>query len=255
MISGIRVVLGRDLRTFFTDFYGIGFRTLELLLQTVIFAYVLTSVVPSSEIGGLTYLQFFALGSLITSVFWASYEIGRDVYWDRDSGYLNYLMALPLSRSEVVVGRMLGGSTRGIITVLPLFALAGILVPTSLVNIVESVGLLFTFAMGICGISITINLLLREEVRSRLLSTLLSLLLIRSSTALYPSVAMPVWLQMGTKLNPVTYAADAIRIITIQNSDAAFPLGSVSFVLLFTAAAALIGSWLFSKSVEGGPTQ
>src|SRR5438128_1287276 len=141
-MRGAIVVLGRDVRTFFTNFYGVGFRTLVVVLETVVFAFILSSVVPTSAIGGLSYLQFFALGSLVVSMFWASYNIGREVFWDRDSGYLNYLMSLPLRRSEIILGRSLGGSFRGILTTLPLYVLVILLVPTTIVNVLESLGVL-----------------------------------------------------------------------------------------------------------------
>ena len=247
------MVVARDIRTFFTNFYGVGFRNIVVVLDTVIFAFILSAAVPSEAVGGLTYLQFFALGSIVVSIFWASYNIGRDVYWDRESGFLNYLMSLPISRMDVIVGRSLGGSIRGILTALPLYVLAAILVPTTIVNVLESIGVLFIFALGLCGLGITSALSVRDETRARLLNTFISLALIRSSTALYPIVAMPVWLQVGTRLNPVTYATNSIRSVTVFSSQAIFPGFDISIVVAFAAVVGLVGSWVFSRMIEGGP--
>jgi ABC-2 type transport system permease protein len=254
-MSGVKVVLGRDVRTFFTNFYGVGFRTLVVVLETVIFAFILSNAVPPGAVGSLTYLQFFALGSLVVSIFWASYNIGRDVYWDRESGYLNYLMSLPIPRSEIIVGRTLGGSFRGILTALPLYVLAAIIVPTTALNILESLGVLFVFAIGLCGLGIMVSLSVREETRARLLNTFLSLALIRSSTAIYPVVAMPVWLQVGARLNPVTYASDSIRSVTVYSQGGSLPVFDITIVLTFATLAGAMGSWLFSRMIEGGPTE
>jgi ABC-2 type transport system permease protein len=87
------------------------------------------------------------------------------------------------------------------------------------------------------------------------LTSVLSLTLIRSSTAMYPAVAMPVWLQVGTKLNPLTYATDASRIITVSSTSSPFPLDEISLVLVFTALTGVVGSWLFSRVIEGGPAE
>lgn len=255
MITGLRVVLLRDVRTYLANFYGIGFRMLNVFLDTLIFAFILTSAVPRSATGGLSYLQFFAIGSLVISIFWASYTIGRDVYRDRESGYLNYLMSLPISRSEIILGRSLGGSIRAMITLVPLFLLVLIIVPATLVNVIESLAVLFTFAIGLCGLGLIIPLMVPQESRSRLLNTLFSLVLIRASTAMYPIVAMPVWLQFGTKLNPVTYASDSVRSVAVYTPNAVVPLDTISVVLTFTAIASIVGSWLFSRIIEGGPAE
>jgi len=252
-MNGARVVLGRDVRTFFTNFYGVGFRTIVVVLETVIFAFILSAAVRPGAVGNLTYLQFFALGSIVVSIFWASYNIGRDVYWDRENGFINYLMSLPISRSEILAGRSLGGSLRAILTALPLYVLAAILVPTTALNILESLAVLFAFALGLCGLGIIAALSVRDETRARLLNTFISLALIRSSTALYPIVAMPVWLQIGAKLKPVTYASYSIRLVTVYSPQAIFPGLDISIVLIFATIAGMLGSWLFSKTIEGGP--
>jgi ABC-type polysaccharide/polyol phosphate export permease len=112
---------------------------------------------------------------------------------------------------------------------------------------------LFAFALGLCGLGIIAALSVRDETRARLLNTFISLALIRSSTALYPIVAMPVWLQIGAKLNPVTYASDSIRSITVYSPQAIFPGLDISIVLIFATIVGMLGSWLFSKTIEGGP--
>lgn len=157
MIDGIRVVVVRDIRTMLTNFTEIAFRTLEVVLQTIIFAFILTKVVPPWAVGGLSYVQYYALGAIVTSVFWASYSIGREVYRDRESGYLNYLMSLPVPRYEIIAGRSFGGSLRAILTVLPLYGLAAILVPTTAFNILLSLAVLFVFALGLCGLGVTLS--------------------------------------------------------------------------------------------------
>ena len=255
MIEGIRIVLVRDIRTYFLNFYGIGFRTFYLFLETVIFAYVVSKAVSSTLIGGLSYLQFFALGALVTSIFGSSYYVGRDVYKDRESGYLNYMMSLPIRRSEIIIARSLSGATRAVFNVIPLYCLALLLVPTSLPNAVASLALLFTFAVGVSGIAITVGLSVREEVKERLVGTLISLVLLRASTVMYPITAMPGWLQVGTKVDPVTYVSDSVRLLTLSQINEAMPLEEISAVLLFTALAGFLGSWLFSRVIEGGAAE
>ena len=117
----------------------------------------------------------------------------------------------------------------------------------------SALAVLFAFALGLCGLGIIAALSVRDETRARLLNTFISLALIRSSTALYPLVAMPVWLQVGTALNPVTYASNGIRSVTVFSPQAVFPGFDISIVLIFAAVSGVLGSWIFSRMIEGGP--
>jgi len=253
-LSKLFIIAKRDILTFFTNFYGVGFRTLNLLLYVVVFAYVLAKIVPSQITGGLTYIQFFALGATVLSLFGASYLIGRDVYWDRESGFLNYLLALPFSRTDIVLGRSLGGAIRSLPNMLPIYGIALVLVPSALINVMVCMILLFIFSFGLCGLGILLSTAMRKEEKWRLATMLLELFLVRSSTAMYPIFAMPVWLQVFTKMNPVTYAVESTRAITSQPLSAA-PMLDVVTVLLFSAFVGVLGISMYSRKVEGGPTE
>lgn len=253
-MNKLLIIAKRDILTFFTNFYGVGFRTLNLLLYVVIFAFVLAKIVPSNMTGGLSYIQFFALGATVLSLFGASYLIGRDVYWDRESGFLNYLLSLPFSRTDIVLGRSLGGATRSLLNMLPIYCIALVFVPSALVNVLVCVLLLFVFSFGLCGLGILLSTAIRKEDKWRLATRLLELILVRSSTAMYPIFAMPVWLQVFTRMNPVTYAVESTRVLTSQPLSAT-PILDVVTVLLFSAFVGVLGISMYSRKVEGGPTE
>jgi len=253
-LNKLFIVAKRDIITFFTDFYGVGFRTLNNLCYVVIFAFVLTRIVPSTLTGGLSYLQFFALGATVISIFNASYLIGRDVYWDRESGFLNYLLALPFSRTDLVLGRSLGGAVRSVLNMLPIYCIALALVPSSFFNAIICILLLFVFSFGLCGLGILLSTTIRQEERWSLSARLLELVLIRSSTAMYPIFAMPVWFQVLTKMNPVTYAAESTRAITSQPLPTA-PGIDILIVLLFSSLVGILGITMYTRRVEGGGTE
>lgn len=250
-MTRLLIVAKRDIRTYFTDFYGVGFRTLSNLCFIVFFGLVLAKIVSSNLIGELSYLQFFALGATVTSIFNASYLIGRDVYWDRESGFLNYLLSLPFSRTDLVLGRSLGGAVRSLLNMLPIYGIALFLVPSSFINDMICILLLFVFSFGLCGLSIMLSASIKQEERWGLATRLLEFVLSRSSTAMYPIFAMPAWFQVFTKINPVTYAAESTRAITSKPLYAA-PIIDILVVLLFSCFAGVLGIALYSRRIEGG---
>lgn len=253
-MSELFVIAKRDIRTFFMNFYGVGFRTVYNLFYILIFAFVLQRVVSSNLTGGLNYFQYFALGATVISLFGASYMIGRDVYWDRETGFLNYLLTLPISRTDIVLGRSLGGAVRSVLNMLPLYFIALFFVPSTFSNVIACILLLFVFSFGLCGLGILLSTTIRHEDKWRLATRLLESLLIRSSTAMYPIFAMPIWLQVFTRINPVTYASDSTRAITTQSLPDV-PLGDVFIVLLFSALVGVLGAAIYSRKVEGGVSE
>ncbi len=253
-MTRILVVVKRDVIGYFKNYYEVGFRTAYLVFQVLVFAYILAEIVPQGSIGGLTYLQYFALGSTVISLFGASYTVGRDIHRDWESGFLQYLLTLPISRKDIVIGRGLGGAIRSTLNMIVLYGIALILVPTTFLSVITCIALLFIFSFGLCSLGILLATGIRQEITWRLTTTVLDLVLIRSSTAMYPAAAMPIWLQVGTRLNPLTYAADSVRNITSGSISEASAV-NISVILLFAVFMGIGGAVLYSKKVEGGAVE
>ena len=76
------------------------------------------------------------------------------------------------------------------------------------------------------------------------------------SNALYPLESMPIWMRIGSLINPTTYTIDGVRQMMFQN-PAALASGALLPLWLcwgVVAAFAALGMWraysAFSKSVR-----
>ena len=202
-MKSLIAVIKRELLLYFSSYFTPMFVAIYVTLQTVVFAYVLTDFVKPEFLGNLTYLQFYALGSPTIALSTTSYAIGRDIFRDKESGFSKYLSSLPLDRKVIVIGRGLSGAIRSTILILPLYLLAAVLLQSPLLSLLLGGFLLFILGMGLSGLGMAYVSLFNRENNWSTLVTILDVALVRSSSAMYPIVAMPGWLQLPRMLRPL----------------------------------------------------
>jgi ABC-2 type transport system permease protein len=199
------------------------------------------------------YFQFLAPGVTATGLFAAAFVIGREVNMETRRGYNEYLLSLPLRRSELVVGRMTAGGLRGIIYATPLLILAMFILkfptPTQCGLMLFAMYLLST---GITGLAITLAVTLKGFERFTTARSLLYLLLIFCSTVFYPLTVLrailPGTLILFAQLNPLSAVADLIRGYLIGVP----PVTTQSWteLLVFSGAFITAGGGLYRVAIE-----
>ena len=249
-MKGFVAIFKRDMHTFFTNFYGVGFRTVHIFFQVFLFANILGMAISPSSIGGLGYLQYFTLGASIASLFYSSFTVAYDIQIDKETGFFIYLITLPISRSEIVVGRILSGVVRGIFTMLPVYFLGLSYQPSSIYGVLASFIILLVFTFGLCGLNIILATVIKDGGRMRLGIRFMDLIMLRASTIMYPIAAMPIWMRILALFNPLTYTSDSVRQ-AIVDSPFGIPVHNIIIVLLFAMTTALIGGYIYSRKVEG----
>ena len=250
------LVVERDIRLFFQYKFLIILRVIWFVSQIVLFGLIASRMVNVPQ-----YFQYYVAGLSIMTLYSAAIFIGFDIYEEAEHGVFEYLLSLPVSRRELVLGRSIGGGLRAFIYVGPLIALSlyviGAINP---VNFLIALFALFLFAFGVSGMSITIAVIIKSSDRFDILMGVLDALIVRLSTAMYPLAfvqeANPLygWI---TNFNPVTYVADLFRwgtgieaIITLDN-----PLMPLLGIIAFFAFFTFIGIILYEKTIEGGGWQ
>jgi len=191
----------------------------------------------------------------------AAIFIGFDIYEEAEHGVFEYLLSLPVTRRQLVLGRSIGGGLRAFIYVGPLIGVAlytiGAINP---VNFLVALFSLFLFSFGVSGMSITLAVMIKSSDRFDILMGVLDALIIRLSTAMYPLAivqeANPFYGGLAT-FNPVTFAADLFRwgtgietIVTLEN-----PLMPLLGIVAFFAVFSFVGIILYEKRIEGGGWQ
>ena len=231
-------------------------RAIWFVAQIVLFGLIASQMMNVKEVPD--YFRYYVGGLSIMTLYSAAIFIGFDIYEEAEHGVFEYLLSLPVSRRQLVLGRSIGGGLRSFIYVGPLLGVSlyviGALNP---LQFLLSLLALFLFSFGVSGFSITLAVLIKSSDRFDILMGVLDALIIRLSTAMYPlAVVMKANPAYGgiAAYNPVTFAADLFRwgtgldsIITISNPLLSL-LGIVVFFGLFTFFSVVI----YERRIEGG---
>jgi len=208
------------------------------------------------------YFEYYVAGVVIMMLYSASVFIGYDIFEEAEHGVFEYLLSLPVSRKELVLGRSVGGGIRSFIFVGPLMAIALFVIGlANPLNFLIALSALFLFAFGVSGMSITIAVALKSGDRFDILMGVINAFIIRLSTAMYPQVfvqdASQVYASL-TNFNPVTFASDLFRwgvgiekYLTLNPMPLAAIIGLVIFFFTFV----FISVTVYERRLEGGGWQ
>ena len=61
------------------------------------------------------YFQYYVAGLSVMTLYSAAIFIGFDIYEEAEHGVFEYMLSLPVSRRQLVVGRSIGGGLRSFI--------------------------------------------------------------------------------------------------------------------------------------------
>jgi ABC-2 type transport system permease protein len=215
------VVWRREILRFRTD----RGRLISSLVQPVLFLFVLGKGLGSTlsaRSGGLDYATFLFPGTITTGVMFTAVFAAISIVWDREVGFLREMMVAPVSRASIVVGKCFGGASIATLQGIVLLALAGLVgVPYQPLLLLGCLGMLFltAFAITAFGLVLAVNVQQVQAVMPRVQLLLMPLMFLSGS--LFPvSARLPAWLEVLTKVNPMTYAVDAMRRLVLTYVDA-----------------------------------
>src|SRR3954449_1124287 len=184
--------------------------------------------------GNQNYLQYFYPGALIMIVLFTSIFTMMSVIEDRKEGFLLSVLVAPVSRSAIVLGKVMGGTTLSTIQglIFLVFApLVGVHVGVGDFALIVLTISLVSFALTALGFAIAWPMDSTQAFHAIINLFLIPLWLL--SGALFPIAGASVWLRVLMRINPLTYGVEALRQLlypTNQNSLAA----SLATLVLFS---------------------
>ena len=198
--------------------------------------------------GGGNYINFLAPGVIAQGILFTAIFSGIELIWDRQFGFLKETLVAPVSRLEIVIGRTLGGATiatmQGVIVFI-LTLLVGFR-PVSILSLPLTLVFMFLIALLFTALGTTIASSLEDFQGFQLIMNFLVMPLFFLSGALFPLTGLPSVLSALTKIDPLSYGIDALRILLINSGH--FGLGlDITVLAVVTFIFISIGSYLFSK--------
>src|SRR5450631_4193325 len=193
------------------------------------------------------YLGYFFPGSVAMIVLFTAIFSMMSLIQDRNEGFLLSVLAAPVSRSSIVLGKVLGGATlaaiQGVIF-LVFGPLVGVHFTPVAIGLAVVVILLMSFELTALGFAIAWPMDSPQAFHAIVNLILLPLWML--SGALFPASGASGWLKLVMRLNPLTYTVDALRNALFPAAHTDFPLAvnlavSVGFCLLcFGASWAIV---------------
>jgi ABC-2 type transport system permease protein len=136
------------------------------------------------------------------------------VIWERDVGQLQRLLATPLPRSAIVLGKAAGACVPALVQALLLLAVlavTGIAVRWTVTGLIGTLALLLLGTGAFACMSMLLAAAVKERERFMGIGQLVMMPLFFASSALYPLAVMPAWLHAIARVNPLTYEVQGLR--------------------------------------------
>jgi len=205
---------------------------------------------------GVDYLQFMYPGILAMTVLMTSVMSGVSIVWDREFGFLKEVLVAPLNRSGILLGKAVGAAGIAIFQGFIMLVLAPIVgVSINLGTVLSLIPLLLILSISLSGLGLLIGSRMRSQQGFQLLMQLVIFPMMFLSGIFFPLTGVATWLEVLSKINPVTYGIDAIRQVFLGPNVAGViifghTMGIMESALLVLAIGVLLltaATWSFNK--------
>ncbi|SDO95136.1 ABC-2 type transport system permease protein [Actinopolyspora xinjiangensis] len=242
----IVVLTGRSLRAVVKDPRIVVFSLLQPLIMLTLFSQVFGKALMSSIQTG-SYINYLMPAILVTTGIGASLQSGVGLITDMKNGVLGRFRALPIRMGSVLLARSLADLFRTAVQLVILLCAAAVLFGFS-----PKGGLLGTFSAWLLALMVSWSLTwvflaiaswVRKEEVMQSVGFLAMFPLMFASSAFVPLDALPNWLSVVARVNPLTYAVDASRDLSL-----ALPVGTgVLSAVGASAVLLLVGAFFAIK--------
>lgn len=244
-LDGVRAVWIRELIVFKRE----KSRVISSLIQPLLWIFVFGGGLGASvtTIPGGNYQRFILPGIVIMSTMFACVFYGMYIVWDKKLDVLKQVMVSPVSRWAIFSGKVLGGSTDALIQAALLLLLGVIVFHVPLSAAPPALAFLTIAAFGLTSLGLAIGSFFDSPEGFQVIFSSVIFPMFLLSGATYPLENLPAWLTVATRINPLTYAVDALRGLLVGHHTFPFAL-SVGVVVAFSAASLGTGLWAFSRT-------
>jgi ABC-2 type transport system permease protein len=252
---GTWVIAYRELLRFVSERSRLFSSFFQPIIFLVIFGAGFGNVIGSLA-PGVDFVQFMYPGIIAMGVLTSSLFAGVSVVWDREFGFLREVLVAPLARTGIVLGKAIGAAVVALLQVVLLLLISPIVgVALDPVMVLSLVPVVVILSIALSGLGILIASFMRSQQGFQLLIQVLIFPLIFLAGVFFPVNQAPDWLQVLSKINPMTYGVDAIRQIML-GSAASSGLGVEVFGQVMSVGqeviiVALLGAVLLSAAVLG----
>jgi ABC-2 type transport system permease protein len=240
-----------ELRKLRHDHLDIFTRSVQPLLWLFIFGTALRHNQALAG-GSSDYRAYLAPGVMAQAALFVAIFFGLGVIWERDVGQLQRLLATPLPRLGIVLGKATGAAIRALaqaVVLLVVIAVAGISIRWSVQGVVGAVTLLLLGTAAFACLSMILASLVRTRERFMGIGQLVVMPIFFASSALYPLALMPAWLRAVAHANPLTYEVHGMRQLLLGISAGGTLWVDFAVAIVFLVAMAAIAAKTYPRAI------
>lgn len=186
--------------------------------------------------GSPSFLAYFYPGTLVLVVLFAAIFSSISVIEDRREGFLQGVLAAPVSALDVAAGKVAGSATLAWVQGLLLLALAPLAeVSVHPLTLLAAAGVLALLAVALTSLGFVFAWRVDSVQGFHAVMNLLLIPLWLLSGAFFPLTGAPPWLAAVMRFNPLTWAVTALR----QALDPASAVDALAWPVALGGTAAL----------------
>ncbi|MGM1062390.1 ABC transporter permease [Saccharothrix sp. Mg75] len=217
----VAVLCGRTLRILVNDPQLVLFSLAQPLIMLTLFSQVFSSIANTASFPpGVSYVDYLMPAILVTTGIGSAMQSGVSLVSEMDNGLLKRLRAMPVAPRAVLVARSLADVIRTAVQLATLTVAATLLFgfrPSGgVLGTVASVVLTLYVSWALTWIFLALAAVLRSPDAMQMAGSLAMFPLMFASSAYVPIEALPDWLRAVAVVNPLTYAVNAARALTMN---------------------------------------
>jgi ABC-2 type transport system permease protein len=201
--------------------------------------------IDAEVIGTDDYVGFMLAGIVTFTIVGNGISGAMPLLWDKETGYLDRLMSMPIARSTVIVSRFVfqvAQQSAQILLVVLVALLLGVRIATGPLGLLVILVAAALLTMSVTAAFSALAYAVPQHGTFFAIAGFVTLPLLFMSNAFVPLDAMPGWMAVVARLNPLTYAIEAMRTLVIRGWD-----GSIVWSL---AVLALVAALCLAAGVQ-----
>lgn len=226
-LNAVYALLLREVKVYFRE----KERIVSILVSPLLFLFVVgRGLAGHSPVPGYDYQQFIFPGILCMVVLFTAITYGLYIIWDKRLDFLKEVLAAPISRATLFMGKTLGGMIGAILEAALLLAVgAAFVLPLSPLRAVGALLLSVLISLLMANIGLAIGARMKSMEGFGLVMSFLTWPMFFFGGALFDLTQSGPWLRLAAYLDPFTYCVDLMRWVMLGWSvlPPALDLGAV----------------------------
>jgi ABC-2 type transport system permease protein len=236
--NAVYALLLREVKIFFRE----KERIIAVLVSPLLFLFVVgRGLSGSSPVPGYTYQQFIFPGIVSMVILFTAITYGLYIIWDKRLDFLKEVLAAPISRTVMFLGKSLGGMLGAVVESLLLLLIgAAFILHLGPLQILAALLVTVLAAFLMTNIGLAIGAWMNSMEGFGLVMSFLTWPMFFFGGALFDLTKSGRWLRLAAYLDPFTYCVDLMRRVMLGWS-ALPPALDLAAVLVFGAVTAVWG--------------